>query len=487
MRTAVYIRVSSNEQAKEGYSLQAQDARCKSFIESQGWEYVKTYMDDGFSAKNLNRPAMQEMLEDMKEHLFDAIVVYRLDRLTRSVSDLHYLLEEFDEHKVAFKSVTEAFETATATGRLFVNLTASVAEWERQNLGERVIVGMERKAQEGKRVGSRAPYGYDLLDGKLIVNDAEAAIVRRIFEMYKTKGMLSICKVLNSEGITTKNGEFNTYSIKFILENPVYIGKLRWNHKKGKDKSKIIISDGDHEPIIDEVLFNQVQDLIKERQVKGAKALTSNLPYSGILKCARCGSSISGQVNRRPGMDDYYNYCCSNVKHKGNCDLPNMSERVLDHVVIKKTSWKIDTSQIDTESKDRSNEEKRAIIEKEIEKIRRRRKNYQIAFGDGQITLDELRELTADDREREEQFQKELEAIPMVEPIQQIDPDEFNSRMNDLKQVWEYASRQERKELLHAFFQEIVVDVLDEPMWDWPKKRGRIPRQVKIVDFKLRY
>jgi site-specific DNA recombinase len=164
MRAVAYLRVSTEEQASEGFSLVAQEERCKSFIKSQGWDLVKEpYIDDGYSAKNLERPAIQQLINDLKNNEFDVIVVYRLDRLVRSVLDLHHLLQLFDKHQVAFKSVTEVFDTTTAMGRFFITLVAAMAQWERENLAERVLMGMERRALEGKRNGGNAPYGYRMV------------------------------------------------------------------------------------------------------------------------------------------------------------------------------------------------------------------------------------------------------------------------------------------------------------------------------------
>src|SRR5690554_6076229 len=174
MKARIYIRVSTEDQAKEGFSLSAQEEKCKQFIEFNDWTYDGVYKDDGFSGKDLKRPAIQQLLRDIKQREFDALVVYRLDRLTRSVVDLHYLLDLFDKHKVMFKSATEPYETTSAIGRLFVSIVGSLAQWERENMIERVKVAMEKRALEGKRNGANPPYGYKLVDGQLIPHPEEA-------------------------------------------------------------------------------------------------------------------------------------------------------------------------------------------------------------------------------------------------------------------------------------------------------------------------
>lgn len=158
MLARIYIRVSTDEQAREGFSLAAQEERCRQFAQSQGWDVDKV-CDDGYSAKNLNRPAIQRAIRDVMAKKFDVLMVYRLDRLVRSVIDLHYLLDMFDKYGVKFKSVTEVFDTTTAMGRFFITLVGAMSQWERENLSERVRVGIERGFMEGNRYG-KIPFGY---------------------------------------------------------------------------------------------------------------------------------------------------------------------------------------------------------------------------------------------------------------------------------------------------------------------------------------
>ena len=181
MRVAIYVRVSTLEQAKEGYSIKAQLKRLKAYAVSQNWKVAETYIDDGESAKDIDRTDLKRMLEDMKNDKFDIVLVYKLDRLTRSVLDLYKLLETFEKHNIKFKSATEVYDTTNAMGRLFITLVAALAQWERENLAERVKMGMEQKAREGKWVINVAPFGYDLV-GKdyLKINEDEATVVKEI-------------------------------------------------------------------------------------------------------------------------------------------------------------------------------------------------------------------------------------------------------------------------------------------------------------------
>lgn len=162
MKCVIYRRVSTDMQVEEGISLDMQRLRLEQYAKSQGWVVVNDYCDEGYSAKNTERPAFQQMIKDMKKKQFDIILVYRLDRFTRSVSDLHSILKIMDEYNVKFKSSTEIFDTTTATGRMFITLVATLAQWERETTAERVRDSMHKKAELGLRNGAKAPMGYDL-------------------------------------------------------------------------------------------------------------------------------------------------------------------------------------------------------------------------------------------------------------------------------------------------------------------------------------
>ena len=181
MRAALYIRVSTDEQAREGFSIDAQKRKLLAYAESQDWDVTSILVDDGYSAKDLNRPAMQELLEKVRGEEIDVVLVFKLDRLTRSVKDLYHLLDEFARHDVGFRSSQEQFDTTTTMGRAMLGILGIFAQWERETIAERVRMGMEQKVREGKKPGGKYPYGYDR-DGNLIPEEAE--IIRRLRDMY---------------------------------------------------------------------------------------------------------------------------------------------------------------------------------------------------------------------------------------------------------------------------------------------------------------
>ena len=255
MRVAIYLRVSTTEQAEEGYSIAAQRDRLKAYIVSQGWELSEIYEDAGFSGGNLNRPAFLKLREDLRKKNFDLILVYKLDRLSRNMRDLSNLVHEMDESGVYFKSATEPFDTTTPAGKLIFNMLGSVAEFERGMIAERVKMGMLQKAKEGNGIlGFNHPYGYRYEEGGLQVEDREAMVVKRIYDEYlKGHSLQDIATGMNMKDIKTKNLKaWTRQTVLNVLTNPLYAGYHRWSlfYWKGK-----------HAPIVDQEKWNAAQRL----------------------------------------------------------------------------------------------------------------------------------------------------------------------------------------------------------------------------------
>lgn len=457
MIARIYIRVSTDEQSTEGYSLAAQEERCRQFIQSQGWELGEIYRDDGYSAKNLNRPAMQKLIHDAKNGEFDVLVIYRLDRLVRSVMDLHQLLQLFDKHQVSFKSVTEVFDTTTAMGRFFITLVGAMSQWERENLSERVKMAVERRFMEGNRLG-HAPYGYREDGDRLVIDPDEAAVVRWMFKEYQRNGMNTIAKKLNKQGISTRNGRYwNSRKVHYVLTNPLYAGHIRYRPNRSlKDQ---ILLESDHETIIHKEEFEKTQQMIRKRSnAHSSKALTSDYPFSGVLICGRCGAPMTGRKIKR-SREKYYSYRCTRRQKGEVCDMPEVSERKMEKALFDHLDYMIPEKTPDT-SRDFEEDpgQRIAQIEKELERIRGRRKRWQEAYANEAITLEELIERTKEDGERERQLKEELETVPTDPAGSSISYEEFQKAMKDIRYVWKQASRADRKELIHNLFHRIVID-----------------------------
>lgn len=308
MRTAIYIRVSTEEQVREGYSVSGQKQKLKAFCISQGWEVVGLYPDEGISAKDTNRPELQRMLKDIKDDKIDCVLVYRLDRLTRSVMDLYNMLDVFEKHDCKFKSATEVYDTTTAMGRMFITIVAALAQWERENMGERISFGYAEKARQRKYPHSFAPFGYtlDKEQSKLNINPIEAKTIKLIYSQYQHMGMNQVAKYLNDQQIYTKNGnEWSDNTIMKALRNRVYRGDIEW-------KGEII--EGTHDPIIEKEEWDNTQKLIEERTGKSPRSVSSRYIFSGKLKCPACGRTMTGSYSTYKDKK-YLFYRCRFKRH----------------------------------------------------------------------------------------------------------------------------------------------------------------------------
>jgi site-specific DNA recombinase len=249
------VRVSTDEQAKAGYSLAAQVDRIKSFIKSQGWAACDIYSDDGYSAKDRKRPALQRLLDDASEKRFDAVLVYKIDRLSRRLKDLIEIVEEISHNNVGFKSITELIDTTTPEGRLMFHQFGSFAQYERELIGQRTKMGMIKRLKSGKWNGGPAPYGYSLNSPHLKIKEDEAKIVHLIYDLADTKnmGVINIARHLNEmhiKGVRAKKWRQNT--VYSILTNPAYIGVLAWGGER-------VV--GTHKPIIKEAQFEKIKKI----------------------------------------------------------------------------------------------------------------------------------------------------------------------------------------------------------------------------------
>lgn len=276
IRCAIYTRKSCEEGLEQDFnSLDAQRESCEAYIKSQkheGWEVIPTLYDDGgFSGGNMERPALKKLLADIGSGKIDIVVVYKVDRLSRALSDFARMVELFDTHNVSFVSVTQQFNTTTSMGRLTLNVLLSFAQFEREVTGERIRDKFAASKKKGMWMGGPQPLGYDVKDRKLIINKSEAEIIRFIYEYYlnnkPNEPLWKLLEILKSKdwknkSYTSQKGnkiigkEFTLNQIYSILRNPLYNGKM-------KHKSEVY--EGEHEAIVNDELWNKVQDKICKR------------------------------------------------------------------------------------------------------------------------------------------------------------------------------------------------------------------------------
>ncbi len=260
IRAAIYTRVSTEDQAKEGFSLDAQLDKLKSYCKARDWIVAEEYIDDGYSGRNVKRPAYSRMMFEVDK--WDTILVIKMDRIHRNSKNFMLMMEQLKKLGKEFVSMTESLDTSTAMGRFVMDIIQRIAQLESEQIGERVYIGMEQKARtNGGVLGFNIPYGYDYIDGKLVINDSEADIIKKIFDMYKNKfGMKKIAEVLNQKNIPTKlKKKWGSQTVSLILKNPVYCGFLHWEDYLNPSK---------HSPIINKNTFNEVQKIIQKKNIK---------------------------------------------------------------------------------------------------------------------------------------------------------------------------------------------------------------------------
>ncbi len=471
VKCVIYVRVSTDEQAKHGYSIAAQIEKLEAYCISQGWELVAKFVDDGYSAKDLERPQFQEMMEQIKAGGIDVLLVYRLDRLTRSVSDLYSILNELDQYNCKFKSATEVYDTTNAMGRLFITLVAAIAQWERENTAERVYFGMDKKARLGEWPGGTPPFGYKIEEEKLIIDPEEVKTVREIFKLSKTLGFYTIAKQLTTKGIPTRNGgDWHVDSVRAIANNPIYAGYIRWGddgrqNKKPPREQKLY--DGIHEPIIDRDEFWGLQDILDKRRTFGGKRETSKYYFSSILKCARCGHSMSGHK----GGNGKKTYRCSGKKAGKNCT----SHIILEDNIVKAVLTEFEGLVRDIYSDVKTSKEpieRLSVLNSELSSVQKLMKKKKTMYENDIIDIDELIATTSELREKEKELIREIKNIQKED---KTDTDELKYIIENIDTLWDHANDYERKQLMTSIFSQLIIDTNDE------YRGSKYPRDVIIV------
>lgn len=319
---ACYCRVSTENQI-ENYSIDEQKERLEAFCKAKGWSKPVMFVDPGFSGGTLERPALRNLLNDVKRGKFQTVVVYKLDRLSRSQKDTLYLIEDvFNKYNVSFVSVCENFDTGTPFGKAMIGILSVFAQLEKDQITERFTMGRIGRAKNGLfHGGGNAPTGYDYIDGRLIVNELEAVQVREVFNRF-----------LNGESIHSiqrsmheKYGGWETHTRVYnILKNSVYIGKVKFGGEE---------YDGEHKPIIPDKTFFEAQLLMNKHSSENAQKtpFRANFLLSGLIFCGNCGARYHGNH----GYYKCYSRAKSDKKYiiDPDCKNPNLKISELDDFI----------------------------------------------------------------------------------------------------------------------------------------------------------
>lgn len=495
---AIYCRVSTDEQAEFGYSIDEQKRLLEEWCKANDYIIYKCYSDRGISGKNIkDRPALKELLSDAKEGKFDMVISWKINRVSRKLEDVLKIVSLLEKNNITFKSYSEPFETDTPAGRMQFQMMALIGEFERGTIAQNVKMGMIAKAKSGNWCGGRV-LGYDLVPNnspeeekkgknKLEINEKEAEIVRFIFNEYsKGKGYKAITNQINKLGYKTKKGNnFSVGSIRDILTNPVYIGEIRYNVRQNwSEKRRRNINPnpirvkGKHEAIIDRELWDKVQLILESKKGKPSRIYDGEYPLTGILRCPKCGAGMVISRTTNTLADGTKKriayYCCGNWKNKGTSVCNSNTIRVdkaneyvfkkIEELVSNEAMIKAVVKNINKERKDKVKPAKRLLgdIDKELEKLDKRKRKIFEAYEDDILTKEEFQtrkdELNEKIRILEEEKKPLLNTIS--EDISEEIPYEFikDILMNFSKILNSSVSREQQKKLLHMIISEITMN-----------------------------
>jgi site-specific DNA recombinase len=381
IRCAIYTRKSTEEGLEKQFNtLEAQRESAEQYIfsqKSEGWLLLADRYDDGgFSGGTTKRPALQRLLADIESNKIDCVVVYKIDRLSRSLVDFTKMVDLFDQHGVTFVSITQSFNTTSSMGRLTLNILLSFAQFEREILQERIKDKFAASRQRGIWMGGHPPLGYDIQNRALVINEKEAKQVQFVFQRYADSGSITqVLKDMVEEGIgnktwTTNAGKlrhgkpFNQSSLNRLLKNRVYIGEA-----VHRDQSY----PGQHEALISSELWEQVQGTIEKNNRPNSTTPRGQAPFplKGLVQCSHCNCTMTPTHTRKKGQIQYRYYSCSRSRKEGTtdyCPQPNvpagdLERLVLDHVKKLITSPEIVAETISQVKKEDADFSESEIIE----------------------------------------------------------------------------------------------------------------------------
>ena len=514
MRNAgIYVRVSTERQAQEGYSVAAQKENLTKFAKSNDFKVFNFYADEGISGKNVEgRPAIKKLIEDIQNGKIDVVLIQKFDRLTRNISDTEDFIKLFQKYDVDVWSISDGkVDISNSNGKFMTLLKGLFAQHEREVTSERIKVALNEKARQGYTLCcSCTPYGYKREKGNkvIIINKEEAKVVKRIFKMYLDGvSFTSIAKMLNAEGIPTKHagktvnmkknnvvvgsktfvGVWMPKSVRLILSNPVYIGKVRY----GIGRKDFYIGEGKHKPIISETMWNKVQDKLNKIQVKQrTKRPKDEVYFCGTLVCGICGKRLTtartiGRLKKDGTSSVFCSYRCIN-QEKDICNSRYISHYKAEEAFIEYLQNNIE--QFDTIDDLVIKEEN--VERDEIESIKRlinskkaKQKEVMNLFMSEKIDYSKFKymsdELDNIVKTNELKLQK-LEASIGNKPVA-IDKSKISKYIVD---HWNYLTNKEKYDFLSEFVESIVIvnrnsdryngkaEVVDVMLYDYQQKKS---------------
>ncbi len=488
VRCAIYTRKSTDEGLDQDFnSLDAQRESAEAYILShkhEGWVCLpERYDDGGFTGGNMERPALKRLLTDIEAGEIDCVVVYKVDRLSRSLLDFARIMETFEKHGVSFVSVTQQFNTTNSMGRLTMNILLSFAQFEREIIAERTRDKMSAARRKGKWMGGGLVLGYDVAPrgGRLIVNEEEAAQVRAIYELYlEHRSLIPVVRELDRRGwrnkrwITKKGNErggapFTKNTLFRLLTNVIYIGKVSY---------KGTIYPGEHDAIVDAKVWKRVQELLRRNGRNGGKEVRNKYGalLKGLLYCVPCNTAMVHTYTAKKNGRRYRYYVCLNAQQRGWDACPTKSVNahdletfVVDHIrglgsdgeivaeTIRQVRGKSEKRMIELERERRTLERKLRRLHAKLQELAL----MPAAPGsDVSLTADRLADLQDQIRSIEQRMTAIREEVLSLER-ETVDESDLVKALSIFDPVWESLNSRERHRVMHLLIDRIAYDGRD--------------------------
>lgn len=474
VRCAVYTRKSTDEGLDQEFnSLDAQRDAGEAFIASQrseGWECLdERYDDGGFSGGNLERPAMKRLMADIEAGRIDCVVVYKVDRLSRSLLDFSRLMETFERHNVAFVSVTQQFNTASSMGRLILNVLLSFAQFEREMISERTRDKIAATRRKGKWCGGVPVFGYTIEETRLVVVPHEAERVRQIFDLYlRTHSLLETAREANRRGwrtklwttkkATTRGGlPYDKNRIYQMLTNITYTGKLTYKEE---------IHEGQHQAIVDPQVFAEVGESLRKNGRTALLKATTNFDgmLRGILRCAKCDRAMRHTSTGR-GTKRYRYYVCGKAEKQGydSCPSPSIPAKQIESFVVEELRVFAGDDELIRDIYERCHEQSREDIDsqcREADSIAKflKEDHAEIAHLLATSAGPDLIESAQSRIDKNEARLKELrEAIDNHRPIR-VSHAAIRKTLGELDKAWDTIPPRDRCRLMELLIERIDFD-----------------------------
>ncbi len=454
MKTVGYIRVSTEDQAREGYGLAAQEDAVRHYCQAHGWEVVAIYVDAGRSGKSIDgRPDLFRLLSDADSRRFERVVVWRLDRVARRLKDLLEVYERLEAAGVSVVSIQESIDTGSAGGRMMRSVLGAFAEFERDVITDRIRAGIAEKARQGALVGP-LPLGYlrDESDS-VVIDSVVAAAIREAFVMYSSGdySLRDMTRWAADVGLRSAKGNaLDRLSIRKLLTNPTYAGKVTFHARDGGG----VVSEGRHAAIVEPELFDAVQRMLQTRRFKRPERPYGKEPYplSATGMCGFCGAGLSGCASVKEGRYRYRYYRCSTAHRRGReaCAQPMVQADVFEDQI----AAYVGGMRLPSE-----------YLGEIIEELRLRHRAGSVDSSrveQARRTLDRWRRLFALGEIDEETLKREIEPLKRVialadEPTEALDVQGAMGYLRRVGELWSTSPRAQQREFVAEVFERIVV------------------------------